>query len=94
MPETEPPSPPPDTPPSASGGCAAVALIVIGAVILLPTGLCTAILGAGAVIEMFNSPQNLGADLSDMGVYAFMIAVAAAIGFILIRAGLAMRRRK
>ena len=94
MPETEEPAPQPDAPPPASGGCAAVALIVIGALILLPTGLCTAILGVGAVVEMFYSPQNLTADLSDMGGYAFMIVVAAVIGFFLIRAGLAMQRRK
>ncbi len=36
----------------------AIAMVVIGLVIFIPSGLCTAILGGGTLVEMFVSPQN------------------------------------
>ena len=37
-----------------------VALIVIGLLLLIPSGLCTAVLGGGAIWETFANPQNAG----------------------------------
>ena len=35
-----------------------VALIVIGLLLLIPSGLCTAVIGGGAVVGMFANPRN------------------------------------
>ena len=35
-----------------------VALVVIGLLLLIPSGLCTAVLGGGAIWETFANPQN------------------------------------
>jgi hypothetical protein len=37
-----------------------VALIVIGLLLLVPSGLCTAAIGIGAIYGMIVSPQNAG----------------------------------
>jgi hypothetical protein len=45
-------------------------MVVIGLVIFIPSGLCTGILGGGALIEMFVNPRN-----SD-GIYFIVMALA------------------
>lgn len=80
--------------PQPNGGCGAVALIVIGALILVPSGLCTAILGVGAVVELNSNASSFWADLSDVGPWALIVIAVAVAGFLMIRTGLRMQRRK
>ena len=89
MPDIENPPPPPP-----NSGCGAVALIVIGALILVPSGLCTAILGVGAVIDLNSNTSSFWSDLSDVGPWALMVVAVAVAGFLMIRAGLRMQKRK
>lgn len=84
--------PDPNLPPSAGRGCAAVALIVIGLLILVPSGLCSAILGVGGIYEMATNPQTFLNDLSDAGPFALAIFVVAAIGASLVYAGNRIRK--
>jgi hypothetical protein len=90
--ENPPPHLPPPPPPNA--GCGAVALIVIGGLILVPSGLCTAILGVGAVIDLSSNTSSFWADLSDVGPWALMVVAVAVAGALMIRAGLRMQERK
>jgi hypothetical protein len=46
----------------SAGGTAA--LLVVGLLFLVPSGLCTGILGGGALIEAFLHPENAGETLS------------------------------
>jgi len=85
---------PPPPPPPPNSGCGAVALIVIGALILVPSGLCTAILGVGAVIELNSNISSFWSDLSDVGPWALMVIAVAVAGVVMIRAGLKMQKRK
>ena len=49
-------SQPPTEPTHSTAGI--VALVVIGLLLLIPSGLCTAVLGGGAIWETFANPQN------------------------------------
>lgn len=71
-----------------------MALIVIGALILVPSGLCTAIMGIGAITELVAEPKTFLADLSDVGPFALGVLAAVAVGAVLLRTGLSMRRRR
>jgi len=42
----------------AGNAAGAVAMIIIGLVIFIPSGLCTGIIGGGALIGMFVNPRN------------------------------------
>ena len=56
---------PPDPAPKphySAGGTAA--LLIIGLLILIPSGLCTGFFGVGALIETFTNPQNADDTLS------------------------------
>jgi hypothetical protein len=64
--------PDPDSKPRYSAGGTA-ALLVIGLLILVPSGLCTGILGGGAVLDAIINPQNAGDSVS-------MIVMAAIVG--------------
>jgi membrane protein implicated in regulation of membrane protease activity len=45
----------------------AITLLVIGLLILIPSGLCTGIMGVGALMEAFSSGS------SDMGGFLYMV---------------------
>lgn len=68
--------------PKYSAGATA-ALLVIGLLFLVPSGLCTGIFGGGALVEMFFYPQNAGDAAS-------MILMATVFGGPFIAAGGAM----
>jgi hypothetical protein len=84
---------PTEQPPRPNGGCIAVAMIVLGGLILVLSGLCTAALGIGAVVGALNDPNSFFQELPYMIPYALMVIVVAVGGFLLIRAGLAMQRK-
>ena len=67
-----------------------MALIVIGLLILIPSGLCTAVFGGMSIFEMFSSSTGL-----DVLPEALMIGGPfILIGFILFRVGTNLRRPK
>jgi hypothetical protein len=65
-----------------------MALIVIGLLILIPSGLCTAVMGGMSIVEMFSSSTGL-----DILPEVLMVGVPfILIGFILFRVGVNLRR--
>lgn len=55
---------PPAKPKYSAAGTAA--LMIIGLLFLVPSGLCTGILGGGAAIDAFVHPENIGDSASMM----------------------------
>ena len=84
-------NPPPPPPPNS--GCGAVALMVIGAMILIPSGLCTAIMGIGAIVDLNAGIDRFESDLGDVWPFALLIIGAAAAGAAMIWAGIRIQRR-
>ena len=83
----------PNPVPPNNAGCGAVALMVIGGMILVPSGLCTAILGIGAIFDLNRGPDQLWSDLQDIGPFALIVVAVAVAGALMIRAGIRMQRR-
>ncbi|HWA90163.1 MAG TPA: hypothetical protein VG889_09030 [Rhizomicrobium sp.] len=75
----------PQTPRSVSAG---IALLVLGLVFLVPSGLCTGIFGGGALVEMLTNPRNA----NDASVMLMMALIFGGpfilLGVLLIRAAL------
>jgi len=63
---SQPETPEPKYPPPTGGGAGAVALFIIGVLILLPSGLCTAVFGFGAIYALFTDPETLAKDFADV----------------------------
>ncbi len=85
-PNTAPPSPPGK--PHWSAG--AVALVVIGLLILIPSGLCTGIFGVGAIYDMVTSSSSEGFSIL---LEALMFGgIPLVIGGLLVFAGFKMRK--
>lgn len=73
QPEPQPgPLPPKPKPPHTVVG---IALIVLGLLILIPSGLCSGIMGIGAIVEAVTDPQNAG----DAGSMLLMILMVGGI---------------
>jgi len=84
----------PDPQPSARGRAfVAAALIAVGALILVPSGLCSAVLGIGAVVELVTAPERFLADVADTWPFALTIFAIAIVGILLVRGGYVMRER-
>jgi len=80
--------------PSAPVGCVATALIAIGALILVPSGLCTAIMGMAAIAAWLRSPTDFWNNVG-VGSHTFITAVGFAIvGAMLTWAGRRLRGKK
>ena len=77
------PQPGPSAPPrySASG---TVALLLIGLLFLIPSGLCTGVFGGGALIDAFVNPQNAGDSLSMILAAALFGGPFIAVGGVLV----------
>jgi len=88
-PNTAPPPPPGRT----HWGAGAIALLVIGLLILIPSGLCTGILGIGAIVTSFINPNAAGGALASLPMILFVGGIPAAIGGFLVFAGFRMRKR-
>jgi hypothetical protein len=81
-------------PPSAPGrphrSAGAVALVVIGLLILIPSGLCTGIFGIGAIYDMVTSSSSEGFSIL---LEALMFGgIPLVIGGLLVFAGFKMRK--
>lgn len=71
-------------------GALSVTLMVIGLLILIPSGLCTGIFGIGALYDMFTSSSDEG--LSILMEALPIGGIPLAIGGILVYAGFQARR--
>lgn len=81
------PQPPPRKP---HWSALAITLLVIGLLILIPSGLCTGVFGAGALYDMFTSSSSEGASIL---LEALMIGgIPIAIGAALVYAAFRVRR--
>ena len=84
QPEPTPPQAAPPEPPRPHWSFVSVALFVVGLLILIPSGLCTAFFGAMSLG---------GGDPSFLGMVLLVGALPIAIGLGLVYAGLNTRRR-
>jgi len=81
---------PPRRPGRPHWGAGAVALVVIGLLILVPSGLCTGIFGVGAIYDMVTSSSSEGFSIL---LEALMFGgIPIAIGGLLVFAGFKMRK--
>ena len=69
------------------------AVVVIGILVLIPSGLCTTILGFIAVADLINSPKGFLSDWNAVGPIVFAVPIVAIVAIILIRIGLTIRGR-
>ena len=73
---------PPEKPSYSAGGTAA--LMIIGLLFLVPSGLCTGILGGGAIIDAFVNPENIGDSASMIVMVAIVGGPFVAFGAVLV----------
>jgi hypothetical protein len=71
---------------------AAVALVVIGLLFLVPSGLCTGFFGIMAVVGAFQQPEN--SSFSELGPVLGIGAPFILVGIVLLRVGLRARKPK
>jgi hypothetical protein len=85
--------PDPSTKPrhSAAG---TVALMIIGLLFLVPSGLCTGILGGGAVVDAFVHPENIGDSVSMIATVAIVGGPFVAFGAVLVWFGVKRMRSR
>jgi hypothetical protein len=90
-PNTAPPPPPAAVPGQRrQWGALSVTLLVIGLLILIPSGLCTGIFGVGALYDMFTSSSNEGFSIL---LEALMLGgIPLAIGAALVYAAFKVRK--
>jgi hypothetical protein len=70
----------------------AIALIVIGLLVLVPSGLCTSVFGYNAISSYISNPSQ-----SDIGLLAIALVLGlpfVAIGAVIVRAGVRIWRDK
>lgn len=68
------------------------ALIIIGLLFLIPSGLCTGIFGGGAVIDAIIHPENIGDAASMIAMAAMFGGPFIAIGAVLVWFGIRRMR--
>lgn len=85
----------PDEPKRSPGRIlVAGALVIVGVLILVPSGLCTAVMGFGIVASMIANPGAIFKDVSDLWPFAVPLLGAVAIGALLLRAGISIGRTR
>ncbi len=85
-----PETPPPRKPPLTAAG---IALVVIGLLILVPSGLCTGLIGIGGVVASLS--QGSSADIPQILTEAISFGlIPIAIGGFLLWAGLRLRKKQ
>jgi hypothetical protein len=67
--------------PSAAG---TAALLIIGLLFLVPSGLCTGILGGGALLDAFVHPENSGDSVSMIVMVALVGGPFVALGGVVV----------
>jgi uncharacterized membrane protein YbhN (UPF0104 family) len=91
---SQPETPEPKYPPPTGGGAGSVALFVIGVLILLPSGLCSAVFGFGAIFELFNDPRALASGFLDALPVVAITVVFLVIGILMVRASLRAKKNR
>lgn len=79
--------------PPPSGSLAGCALFVLGALFLIPSGLCTAIGGIGLVTQLATDPAELSRDFDAYIGFVILTLVCLAIGIGLVWLGVRVRKR-
>jgi hypothetical protein len=74
------------------GGAGTAALMIIGLLFLVPSGLCTGILGGGAVIDALTHPENIGDSASMIVTVAIVGGPFVAFGAVLVWFGVKRMR--
>ena len=69
-----------------------VALLIIGLLFLVPSGLCTGILGGGALLDAFVHPENVSDSVSMIVMVAIVGGPFVAIGAVLVWLGVKRMR--
>jgi hypothetical protein len=87
------PQPDPSAKPKYSAAGTA-ALVIIGLLFLVPSGLCTGILGGGAVIDAFVHPENIGDSASMILTVAIVGGPFVVFGAVLVWLGVKRTRRR
>ena len=70
------------------------ALIVIGLLFLVPSGLCTGILGGGAVIDALVHPENVGDSASMIVMVLIVGGPFIALGAVMVWVGVKRMRNR
>jgi hypothetical protein len=70
------------------------ALLIIGLLFLIPSGLCTGILGGGALLDAFVHPENSGDSVSMIVMVAIVGGPFVAIGAALVWFGVKRMRSR
>lgn len=68
------------------------ALMIIGLLILVPSGLCTGIFGGGAVLDAIVHPENIGDSVSMIGAALVFGGPFVAVGGVLVWLGVKRMR--
>ena len=90
-PNTAPPPRPSPAGPKRRWGALAVTLLAIGLLILIPSGLCTGILGVGAIYEMITEPASSDG-MSVLSAALMVGGIPIAIGVVLVLVAFAARK--
>jgi hypothetical protein len=81
----------PQLPPQPRWGVISVALFVIGLLILIPSGLCTALFGVGALASLLSGSP--GDAMSSLSMVLTIGGIPVVIGGVLVFAALKLRRK-
>jgi len=85
-------SQPNETPQQPGGNLAGCALFSIGLLLLIPSGICTAIGGIGLVAGMITDPASLARNFDDTLFFAAITLIPLGLGIALVWAGIRARR--
>lgn len=85
-------APDPNAPPPASGSMAGCALFSIGLLLVIPSGLCTAVGGIGLVTQLLTDPRSLAGDAGALLPLGLLTLGSLAAGIALIRTALRVRK--
>lgn len=83
----------PQLPPHPRWGVISIALMVIGLLILVPSGLCTAVMGIPALVDFIAGGYRVSDVMSTIGLVAVVGGIPFVIGAVLVFAALKLRRK-
>ncbi|MBS0470879.1 MAG: hypothetical protein JSR60_07400 [Proteobacteria bacterium] len=75
-----------------NSGAGAAALLILGLVVLIPSGLCTGFLGIGALADAVVHPANLGGSMSVLAMALVVGGPFVALGAVMV--WIAVRRMR
>ncbi|HVZ90672.1 MAG TPA: hypothetical protein VG843_03395 [Rhizomicrobium sp.] len=71
---------------------AGAAFLIVGLVMLVPSGLCTGVFGGGALLDMIAHPQNASDAVSILGTALLIGGPFVIAGIVLVRIGISRLR--